>query len=126
MPVTHEIRGAVVVIELIGDYSRQDIVTELVRAAAEPLFREGSAVLIDTRSSLTYLSAGEIEARIEIFASLHRLGYGNRIAAVVPEDQRHRVEALSHFVASLVARGRDARLFMERVSAEEWLSLSRA
>jgi hypothetical protein len=110
MPVVAELRGAVLVVTTIGDVD----LAELSRAVADALAtRSGPgelSLLMDSRSSLTYLSPDAVRARVEWVVSLRARGVVPRVAVVLPPDS-FRAKLARQAAALLAPHGGELRVF---------------
>jgi hypothetical protein len=83
MPVRWEIRGQVLIVTLVGDYSFEEPALAVKEAIADSGFQTGTSLLIDTRLSQTSRSSEEFRERAKWLASLQDKGLSSRCAVVI-------------------------------------------
>lgn len=84
MAVQWSYQNGLLVMETVGDYTIDDLKLAIADAAADPGFKPGTSVLIDSReSAVQALAPSEIEHRISLIASLPARGFSSRCALVV-------------------------------------------
>jgi len=87
MPVQWEIRGGILVLSLVGQFTNEDIGQALQQAAADATFRPGMRLLWDPRRSQTPMSSADLQWRIGLVSSAARAGLLSRFALVLRPDQ---------------------------------------
>jgi hypothetical protein len=122
VPVTYAFRDGVLVIAAIGGYLTAELISAIRAAIADPRFSPAMSILLDGRSSLSYLSAEEVEARATWFATVRRdEGLFPRVAFVIPPDPSYRARITSLAVTALEKQGTTTRTFNDVDEALTWL-----
>ena len=121
MPVRWEIRGQVLIVTLVGDYSFEEPALAVKEAIADSGFQTGTSLLIDTRLSQTSRSSEEFRERAKWLASLQDKGLSSRCAVVIgPEPHQFgmaRMAATHHDL-----QGLEMEIFTDLDEAFRWLS----
>jgi hypothetical protein len=77
-------QNGLLVMETVGDYTIDELKVAIAEAAADPGFKPGASVLIDSReSAVQALGPSDVEQRISLIASLPVRGFSPRCALVV-------------------------------------------
>jgi hypothetical protein len=118
VPISHEVRGALLWIVVDGDYDDAELHAAWQRAFADPAFRDGMPALIDSRKSLANPSRELLVERAEFLAGL-RTRIGPRCAFLVADALRY---GLARMVAVFTEQsGLEIRVFEDARRAEAWL-----
>ena len=87
MPVQWEIRGEILILSLVGQFTNEDIERAVREAAADERFRPGMRLLWDPRRSQTAMSSPDLQWRIGLVSNAARTGLLSRFALVLRPDQ---------------------------------------
>jgi hypothetical protein len=120
MPVTWQVSDGVLIVAAIGGYLTSELQDAFHEAMQDPRVGAEAPVLIDARSSLTYLSPQEIQSRIEWFAALRRRGAFSDLAFLVPASP-YRVRIQEMAAAEFRRIGIETPTFTDRDEALRWL-----
>jgi hypothetical protein len=120
MPVTWSVRDGVLIVAAVGDYPSSELTGALQSAMQDPQLGPRTPVLLDARSSVTYLSPDEIHRRIAWLGSLHHDGLFPFIAFVAAAD-RYRARIVGLGVAALRQLGIEVKVFTEWDAGFAWL-----
>jgi hypothetical protein len=120
MPVTWQINDGVLIVAAVGGYLTSELQGAVHEAVHDSRLGPETPVLLDARSSLTYLSPQEIQARIEWFATLRRSGAFPYIAFLVPASAyRARIQEMA--AAAFRRIGIETQTFTDQEEALRWL-----
>lgn len=122
MPVQYRLETKIIVIEMIGEYSTDELRATILNALNDPACSANSFLLIDLGESRSIYdrSSGEIDTMADFVASLgHR--FNNRVALVAPDDLPFGLMRMSS--AGSEERGIKARVFRNIDEARKWLLL---
>ena len=125
MPVTWEIRGAVLLVTLIGDYAFDEPMAAITQGMASEQFRAGTALVIDARLSKTNRSSEDFRQRSFWMASLQAKGLASRCAIVV-NGQLHQLGMARMASTHVGLRGMELEIFTDLDEAIAWLSANPA
>ena len=120
MPVTYRFESNIVVMEMVGEYSLDEIRQTLLNALADPRRLANACLLVNlTESQSIYKrSQVELQSAAQFLASLAK-GFNNRIAFVSSKD-------LPFGLARMVSVGADdigieTEVFRTMAEARRWL-----
>jgi hypothetical protein len=119
MPVTWKIEDEVLTVAVIENYTLTDVQRAVEAALADPAFRRGSTLLVDTRAAITYMTDDEVQRRAEWFASL--IDRGVRRQAFLSPAAPHRIRRMELVVGYLNTLAMDACAFTDLETALRWL-----
>lgn len=121
MPVTWEIRGRVLIVNLVGEYTFDEPVQAVMKALADTYFKAGTSLLVDTRLSRAKRSSEDFRQRALWVASLQSSGISARCAIVIAPELHQfgvaRMAATHHEI-----QGLEMTIFSDREEAFRWLS----
>ena len=86
MPVTWSYRSAILIVETIGNYGRDELQRALAEARADPRFVPGTRVLFDGRLSQADIATPDVDWRVQLALGLRAMGFANKCAVVVRDD----------------------------------------
>jgi hypothetical protein len=118
MPLRHEVRSDVLWIVVEGEYDDAELHACYERAFADPAFRDGMHLMIDSRKTLANPTRGELVERVRFLSSL-RPRIGARCAVVVADTLHYGLARM--FGAYGEPHGFEIRVFSDPVLAESWL-----
>ena len=83
MPVTWSYRSAILIVETVGRYGRDELQHALAEARADPRFAPDTPVLFDGRLSEVDISTADVDWRVQFATALRAMGFSRRLAIVV-------------------------------------------
>lgn len=122
MPVTYALEGRLLRLDLVGEYSPEEVPKAFLAALADPACPRLVALLLDvTRSrSLAGRAPGELRAVSE-FIGPYAERVGGRCAVVAPSDVLFGMSQMGAVFSEAV--GVSARVFRTHPEALQWLGL---
>jgi hypothetical protein len=122
MPVTHRFDSNIIVIELVGEYSIDDLRTTVLKSFIDPLCPKDPKLLIDLSQSqsIQQRSSGSINA-MGTFIGSYGKKFNYRLAIVVPDDYTFGLMRMSSVTADSV--GVEVNIFLAYDEARAWLLL---
>jgi len=120
MPVKYRFDSNIVVIEMVGEYSMDDVRSAFLDSLADPERPIDSFLLINMTDSLSIKnrSTDEIRDMANFLASLGER-FENRIAMVAPDDFRYGLLRMGSFDSE--QKGISSRVFRDFAQARNWL-----
>jgi hypothetical protein len=120
MPATHRFDSTIIVIDLIGEYSMDDLRTTVLKSFIDPQCPKDPVLLIDLSQSLSIhqRSSGSINA-MGAFIGSYGKKFNNRLAIVVPDDFTFGLMRMSSVTADSV--GVEVNIFRSYDEARTWL-----
>lgn len=119
MSIRHEIRGSLLWLVVEGEYDDAGLREAWERAFADPAFRDGIPVLIDSRKTLASPSRERMLERADFLVGLRR-HIGPRCAFVVSDALHY---GLARMLAALTEPGGlEIQVFEDPARAEAWLA----
>ena len=83
LPVTWSYRRAILIVETVGNYGRDELQRALAEARADPRFAPDTSVLFDGRLSEVDISTADVDWRVQFATALRAMGFSRRCAIVV-------------------------------------------
>jgi hypothetical protein len=83
LPVTWSYRSAILIVETVGRYGRDELQRALTEARADPRFAPDTPVLFDGRLSEVDISTADVDWRVQFATALRAMGFSRRCAVVV-------------------------------------------
>lgn len=118
MPLRHEIRAGVLRLVLDGDYEQAALESAVSEALADPAYRAGMSLLIDSRRTGGDGSSAALRERVRFLRST-REHFSGKCALVVTGLLRF---GLARMFASLAeVEGIEVRVFQDMDEAEAWI-----
>jgi hypothetical protein len=121
MPVSCEIRGSILVVTLVGDYSFEEPVQAVMSAIADPDFHAGTSLLIDSRLSKTSRNSEDFRERARWMGTLRDHGLSSRFAIVI-SPKPHQFGMARMAATHLDLKGLELEIFTDMDEALRWLS----
>jgi len=120
MPATYRYDSNLVILELAGDYSMDDIRAAIRGSLADQSCPEKPRLLIDLTSSevLRKRTSEDVKTIAEFVASLAER-FDNRVAMVAPKDYQYGLMRMGS--AGAESRGVSSRVFRAFDDARKWL-----
>ena len=120
MPVNYRFDDCIVVIELVGEYSTDELRSAVLGSISDPKRPENSCLLIDSSGSRSIYtrSSAEIKSMARFLGTLGER-FNNRIALVGPEDVPFGLMRMGS--AGSEERGVQSDVFRSFAEAREWL-----
>jgi hypothetical protein len=120
MPVTYRFDLNVIVIELIGQYSIDDLRTAVLKSFNDPQCPKNPALIIDLSKSQSIYqrSSKSVNAMVTFITSFGKK-FNNRLAIVVPDDVTYGFMRMSSVPAD--SYGIDVKIFRTYGEARKWL-----
>ncbi len=120
MPVKYRFDSNIVVIEMVGEYSLDDLRRAFLDSLADPARPTDSFLLINMTDSLSIKtrSVDDIRDMATFVASLGER-FDNRVALVATDDFRYGLLRMGSFGSE--QRGIDSRVFRDLAQARNWL-----
>jgi hypothetical protein len=120
MPVTWEIRAAVLLVTATGKYRSEELAEAVAQARADPGFRPEMFLLLDGRRSEAQITTESTQWRVAWLASLRHQGFSPRCAVAV-KSEPHRYGLARMASALLEKEGVELEVFTELDGAMAWL-----
>src|SRR5207248_677648 len=121
MPVSWEIRGPVLIVTVVEDWSGGGPASAITEGMADPRFEPGTALLLDVRQSRMNPSASQISLRTDWMGYLRDKGLSSRCAIVVgPMAYQFGLARMAK--SYLGFQDMELRIFNDRDEAFNWLS----
>ena len=118
MSIRHEIRGSMLTLVVDGEYDAATVRTLWERIVADPAFRDGMPVLIDSRKTVANPSRAVLREQAEFLVGLQGR-IGPRCALVVSGVLHY---GLARMLAALAEPGGlEIQAFEDPARAEAWL-----
>ena len=120
MPVKYRFDSSIVVIEMVDEYSVDDIRTTILNSLADSSREPNSCLLIDLSKSrsISERSSEDVKMMANIVASLGGR-FNNKIALVAPDDLMYGLMRMSS--AGAEERGIRSEVFRRYEEARKWL-----
>ncbi len=120
MPVNYRFDNCIVVVELVGEYSTDELRSAFLNSISDPKRPEHSCLLIDSTESrsIRTRSSAEIKSMARFLETLGE-HFNNRIAMVAPEDAPFGLMRMGS--AEAEERGVQYDVFRSFAEAREWL-----
>ena len=121
MPVAWEIRGSVLIVTIVRDWTDRELASSTNGCLADPRFHPGTALLLDARQSEVNSSVEEIESRAHWITALLSKGLSRQCAIVIgPKVFQSGLAAMARIY--LASKGLSMRTFSDLDEAVGWLS----
>jgi hypothetical protein len=121
MPVSWELRGRILIVTVIEDWSGGGPASAIEAAMADERFQPGTSLVMDVRRSRMNPSESEVMARSQWLASLRSKGLSGRLAIVVgPQAYQFGVARMAQ--AYMEVSEMDVKIFRELEDALQWFS----
>jgi hypothetical protein len=120
MPVTWRLQGAVLVLEVRGVVTNQEIEVTIGEAVASAPCQSGLRLLWDARKTQTPISSLDMAWRFELLASLGERGVFSRGALLLRQEQRQLL-ALGRLETAKALRSLESHVFSDEAEALAWL-----
>jgi hypothetical protein len=121
MPVSWEIRGSILIVALVGDYSFDEPVQAVTSAISDPNFHPGTSLLIDARLSKTNRNSEDFRERAIWMNTLREKGLSSRFAMVI-SSHTHQFGMARMAATHLDLTGLELEIFKDMDEALLWLS----
>ena len=120
MPVTYRFESNIVTIEMVGEYSMDDIPTTILNSLADSNCPANPSILINLSESLSIYKRSS-EDVITVARSLVSLGkyFNNRIALVAPNDLQYGLMRMGSVFSEEL--GMKVEIFRTFAKARQWL-----
>ncbi len=120
MPVNYRFDSNIIVIEMVGEYSMDDLRTTIINSLADSGHPANSFLLIDLSESKSIYnrSSEDIRTMARFVASMGKW-YNNRIAFVAPNDALYGLIRMSSVGSE--ERGIHSDVFRTFAEARKWL-----
>jgi len=120
MPVKYRFDANITVIEMVGEYSLDDLRTAFLNSLADTDRPANSFLLINLAESLSFKNrpSDDIKTMASFVADLGNR-FNNRIALVAPDDLRYGLIRMGS--AAVDQEGVDSRVFRDFAEARKWL-----
>jgi hypothetical protein len=122
MPVTYRFELNVIVIELIGEYSVDDIRTAALKSFNDPRCPKNPTLIIDlSKSRSIYQRSSKSVNAMGTFIASFGKKFNNHLAIVVPDDATYGLMRMSSAPAD--SYGIEVKIFRTYDEARKWLPL---
>jgi hypothetical protein len=122
MPVQYSFESTIILIEAIGEYSKDDLRTVILNSMNDPLHKDNFSLLIDLTQSLSiYKRSSEEINEMASFVSSLAEHFNKRIALVSPQDLPYGMMRMS--TAGSGEIGITSGVFRTLAEARKWLLL---
>lgn len=120
MPVSYRFESNIIVIEMIGEYSVDDLRATILNSFDDPNCPKNPTLMIDLSKSTSIYqrSSASINAMANFIAS-HGKKFSNRIALIAPDALTYGLMRMSSAPADL--HGIEVEIFRTYEKAREWL-----
>ena len=120
MPVTYRFDANIVVLEMVGEYSMDEVRQTILNSISDPKFPANTCLLIDLSESQSIYkrSTEEVKAMAQYIASLGER-FNNRIALVAHSDLPYGLMRMSSVGSE--ERGVKSAVFRTVAEARKWL-----
>jgi hypothetical protein len=120
MPVTYRFDENIIVIELSGEYSVDEMSSVVIEAFQDSARSKNSVLMIDlTNSRSIYQRSSETIIAVAHFIGSYGHQFNNRLALVAPDDFKFGMMRMSSVSADKL--GIKVEIFREFNKAKEWL-----
>jgi hypothetical protein len=121
MPVSWEIRGSILVVTLVGNYSFEEPVLAITTGISDSNFHPGTSLLIDARQSKIDRNSEEFRARAIWMATLLEKGLSSHVAIVIG-SQPHQFGMARMAATYLDLKGLELEIFTDMDEATHRLA----
>jgi hypothetical protein len=120
MPVIWELRDQILVVAVIGGYATHELTGAIEEATRDPRFSDAMPLLIDSRSSLSVVSAHQVRDRMVALGAMGKRGLFPR-CALVSRSEPYRLQLVTQAAQELENLGIEARIFTDLDAGLAWL-----
>ena len=120
MPATYRFDSTIIVVELVGEYSIDDLRTAILTSLNDPRCPNNASLMIDLSKSQSIheRSSTSVNAMATFIGSFGKK-YNNRLAIVVPDDLTFGLMRMSSISAD--SYGIELKIFRDYTEARTWL-----
>ncbi len=120
MPVTYRFDSNIVIIEMVGEYSMDDIPTTILNSLADSHCPANPSILIDLTESLSIYkrSSQDVTTMARSLVSLGKR-FNNRVALVAPNDLQYGLMRMGSVFSE--EQGMTPEIFRSFAEARKWL-----
>ncbi len=120
MPIKYHYDGNLVLLELTGEYTQEELKASFLQEITKPTYPKDAMFLIDVTGSRSFeMRTHEQVRKMGVFLAKHKGTYIRKCAALVSSDVQYGLSRMGAAYSQMA--GLDIKVFIEAGDAMKWL-----